>query len=59
LITDNEYGEIVIGPDCSTSAPGICAAGDVTNADGKRVIIATGEGAKAALSVHHYLLQQA
>ena len=32
------------------------AAGDVTNAFGKRIIIASGEGAKAALAARQYLL---
>jgi len=53
----NSRGEIKIQPNCSTSCPGIFAAGDVTDAFGKRVIIATGEGAKAALSAHEYLLK--
>lgn len=52
----NEKGEIIINPDCSTSYPGIFAAGDVTNAFGKRIIIASGEGAKAALAARQYLL---
>ena len=52
----NERGEIVIKPDCSTSSPGLFAAGDVTNAYGKRIIIASGEGAKAAMAARHYLL---
>lgn len=52
----NEQGEIVIHPDCSTSRPGIFAAGDITNAFGKRIIIASGEGAKAALAARQYLL---
>ncbi|MEJ2695751.1 MAG: FAD-dependent oxidoreductase, partial [Candidatus Sulfobium sp.] len=50
LVDSNERGEILIGPDCSTSRPGLFAAGDVTNAFGKRIIIASGEGAKAALA---------
>jgi len=53
----NDRGEIIIGPDCSTSCPGIFAAGDVTNAFGKRIIIASGEGAKAALAARHYILK--
>ena len=57
LVKLNERGEIVINPDCSTSYPGIFAAGDVTSAFGKRIIIASGEGAKAALSVRQYLLK--
>lgn len=56
LVKLNENGEIVINPDCSTSCPGIFAAGDVTNAFGKRIIIASGEGAKAALAAKQYLL---
>ena len=56
LVDLNDRGEIVIRPDCSTSYPGIFAAGDITNAFGKRIIIASGEGAKAALSARQYLL---
>ena len=52
----NESGEIVINHDCSTNYPGIYAAGDVTNAFGKRIIIASGEGAKAALAARQYSL---
>jgi alkyl hydroperoxide reductase subunit F len=52
----NERQEIIISPDCSTSCPGLFAAGDVTNAFGKRIIIASGEGAKAAMAVRQYLL---
>jgi alkyl hydroperoxide reductase subunit AhpF len=32
--------------------------GDIINAFGKRVIITSGEGAKAALSVKKYLLKE-
>ncbi|HSA78639.1 MAG TPA: FAD-dependent oxidoreductase [Nitrospirota bacterium] len=56
LVELNEHGEIVIHYDCSTSRPGIFAAGDITNAFGKRIIIASGEGAKAALGARQYLL---
>lgn len=58
LVNLNEKGEIKIGPDCSTSFPGIFAAGDVTDAFGKRIIIASGEGAKAALAARQYILKQ-
>lgn len=57
LVDLNEKGEIKIGPDCSTSHPGIFAAGDVTDAFGKRIIIASGEGAKAAIAVRKHLNQ--
>jgi alkyl hydroperoxide reductase subunit F len=56
LVKLNERGEIMIGPDCTTSCPGIFAAGDVTDAFGKRIIIASGEGAKAALAAREYIL---
>jgi alkyl hydroperoxide reductase subunit F len=56
LVDVNERGEIEISPDCSTSYPGIFAAGDITNAFGKRIIIASGEGAKAALATRQYLI---
>ena len=56
IVELNDRGEIVINPDCSTSCPGIFAAGDVTNAFGKRIIIASGEGAKAAIAARKYVL---
>jgi NADH-dependent peroxiredoxin subunit F len=56
LVTVNARGEIVVGPDCSTSSTGIFAAGDVTDVYGKRIIIAAGEGAKAAIAAREYLL---
>jgi NADH-dependent peroxiredoxin subunit F len=56
LVELNDRREIIVNPDCSTSYPGIFAAGDVTNAFGKRIIIASGEGAKAALAARQYLL---
>lgn len=56
LVKLNKRREIMINPDCSTSHPGIFAAGDVTDAFGKHIIIASGEGAKAALAARQYLL---
>lgn len=56
LVELNDSGEIMINYDCSASCPGIFAAGDVTNAFGKRIVIASGEGAKAALAARQYLL---
>jgi len=37
---------------------GLFAYGDVTNAYGKRIIIVSGEGAKAVLSAKKYLLDK-
>ena len=46
----NERGEIIIDEFCRTDMPGVYAAGDVSNVPYKQIIIAMGEGAKAALS---------
>jgi len=43
----------------ATTQPGLFAAGDVTTAFGEQVLIAIGEGARAALSAYDYLLAQA
>jgi alkyl hydroperoxide reductase subunit F len=59
LVEINERGEIVVGRDCSTSAPGIYAAGDVTDGLGKQIIIAAGEGARAALAASRDLKRRA
>lgn len=51
LVQCNSRGEIVIDEACRTSAQGIYAAGDVSSVPYKQIIIAMGEGAKAALSM--------
>ena len=57
LVETNKIGEIVINPENnSTSVAGIFAAGDVTNIRQKQIIIAMGEGAKAALGAFEYLI---
>ena len=50
LLEVNRFGEIVIDARCRTNVPGIYAAGDVTTVPFKQIVIAMGEGAKAALS---------
>lgn len=45
-----KFGEIVVDGKGRTSVPGIYAAGDVTTTPYKQIIIAMGEGAKAALA---------
>ncbi|MGL4677357.1 MAG: FAD-dependent oxidoreductase [Brevinema sp.] len=54
----NKIGEIIINMDCSTDIPGVYAAGDVTIVPFKQVVIAAGEGAKAALAVSNYLITE-
>ncbi|MCW4054344.1 MAG: FAD-dependent oxidoreductase [Candidatus Bathyarchaeota archaeon] len=57
LVDLSKKKEIVIATDCSTRTPGLFACGDVTSILDKRIIIASGEGAKAALSARRYLLK--
>jgi alkyl hydroperoxide reductase subunit F len=54
----NGLGEIKVNSYNETSIPGIFAAGDVTDVPEKQIIVAAGEGAKAALSAFRYLAQQ-
>jgi alkyl hydroperoxide reductase subunit F len=49
------WGEIEVNSKCETSVPGIYAAGDVATTPYKQIIIAAGEGAKAALAADEYL----
>jgi len=56
LVDLEEDGRIKIDAQNRTSKPGIFAAGDVTDVYAEQVLIAIGEGAKAALSVYEYLL---
>lgn len=46
----NRAGEIITDKSCRTTIPGIYGAGDVTDVRYKQIVIAMGEGAKAALS---------
>lgn len=51
----NKAGEIFINCRCETNIPGLFAAGDVTDVPAKQIIVACGEGAKAALSAYSYI----
>lgn len=55
LLNLNDVGEIEIDKNNMTSVAGIFAAGDVTNVLDKQIIIAAGEGAKAAIAAARYL----
>ena len=56
LLEPDERGRIEVDGACRTSIPGLFAAGDVTSGFAEQVLIAVGEGAKAALSAYDYLL---
>jgi len=58
-LTLNEFGEIPVNCACETGIPGLYAAGDVTNVPAKQIVVAAGEGAKAALQAHQYLQKSA
>ena len=53
----SKYGEIIIDAKCHTSLPGVFAAGDVTTVPFKQIVIAAGDGAKAALSAFDHLVR--
>lgn len=50
IIKTNQMGEIQIDAHCRTNVPGFYAAGDVSEVPYKQIVIAMGEGSKAALS---------
>lgn len=55
LVDKNNKNEIKVNGDLATNIPGIFAAGDVNDAWGEQIVIAAGEGAKAAMAVSNYL----
>jgi alkyl hydroperoxide reductase subunit F len=55
LVELNKIGEIVIDKDNYTKTPGLFAAGDITDIKYEQIVIAAGEGAKAALAATEYL----
>jgi alkyl hydroperoxide reductase subunit F len=57
LVELNKHGEILVDHECKTNIDGIFAAGDITSVPYKQIIIAGGEGAKAALSACDYVLK--
>lgn len=53
----SRHGEIEVDARGQTSVPGVFAAGDVTTVPYKQIVIAVGEGAKAALSAFDHLIR--
>jgi NADH-dependent peroxiredoxin subunit F len=55
LTEKNDHGEIKVDQNLQTNVSGLFAAGDINDAWGEQIIIAAGEGAKAAMAVSDYL----
>jgi alkyl hydroperoxide reductase subunit F len=58
LVSSNQRGELVVDEMGDTGVRGVFAAGDVTATKDKQIVIAAGEGAKAALAAFAYLITQ-
>ena len=58
LVDTDEGGFIDVDCYNRTNVPGVFAAGDVTSIFAEQVLVAVGEGVKAALSAYDYLLRQ-
>jgi alkyl hydroperoxide reductase subunit F len=53
----SRHGEIIVDARGQTSVPGVFAAGDATTTPFKQIIIAAGDGAKAALGAFDHLIR--
>ncbi|MBS0451063.1 MAG: alkyl hydroperoxide reductase subunit F [Proteobacteria bacterium] len=53
----SRHGEIIVDERGQTSVPGVFAAGDATTVPFKQIIIAAGDGAKAALGAFDHLIR--
>ena len=53
----SKFGEIVVDAKGHTNLPGVFAAGDCTTVPFKQIVIAAGEGSKAALSAFDHLIR--
>jgi alkyl hydroperoxide reductase subunit F len=53
----SKHGEIVVDARGQTSVPGVFAAGDATTVPFKQIVIAAGDGAKAALGAFDHLIR--
>ena len=55
----NDHGEVIVDRENLTRVPGLFAAGDCTSGTGKEIAIATGDGARAALSAKRFVRSRA
>ncbi|HHU50741.1 MAG TPA: FAD-dependent oxidoreductase [Firmicutes bacterium] len=58
ILDKSAHGEVLVDCHCRTNIRGIFAAGDATIIPEKQIIIAAGEGAKAAIQAWKYLMRQ-
>ncbi len=58
LVKMNQWGEIITDCYARATTPGVFAAGDVTTVPEKQIIVAAGDGCKAALAAYAYLLHR-
>ncbi len=58
LVEMNKAMEVKVDNAGRTQRAGVFAAGDVTDVPEKQIIVAAGEGAKAALSAYDYLIRE-
>lgn len=56
VVALNQDREVVTDCRAKTNIPGLFAAGDISSGPDKQIVIAAGDGAKAALSAYDYLL---
>ncbi len=55
IVAMNDHNEVLVDDKGQTNTDGIFAAGDMTNVPYKQIIIATAQGASAALAANEYL----
>ena len=53
----SQYGEVEVDGEGATNLPGIFAAGDCTTVPYKQIVVAMGEGSKAALAAFDHLIR--
>ena len=53
----SKFGEIIVDAKGATNVPGVFAAGDCTTVPFKQIVIAAGDGAKAALAAFDHLIR--
>jgi thioredoxin-disulfide reductase len=58
LVELNDAKEIIVDKTGASSVPGIFAAGDVTDLQGKQTVIACGDGSRALLSAFAYITKK-